>query len=250
MNTIKLSVYARQAGVSYKTAWRWWKQGKLKGEQRADGSIWISQSVQPTPEVPDSETLQEIRQQLQEAREERSQLKMLLDEVLQQLRQLQGIPEPSHRPSEVGMDYGYLEELLAAGSWQEANDYTWLLLLALAGYEEGEELSLEEIEELPRTDMDTLDRMWSEYSAGQFGLRVQQNIWHEVEFDYTVFCDRIGWRVQDKWLSYDELHCSLKAPAGHLPAIAWLKRSCYGLSFHSPDEILETLFGLIDLIDN
>ena len=27
---MKLSQYAKRAGVTYKTAWRWWKQGQLE----------------------------------------------------------------------------------------------------------------------------------------------------------------------------------------------------------------------------
>lgn len=44
---MKLSVWAKQQGVSYKTAWRWWKDGKLPvlAEQMPTGTVIIRDSV-------------------------------------------------------------------------------------------------------------------------------------------------------------------------------------------------------------
>ena len=44
---MKLSAYARQIGVSYRTAWRWFKAGKLSGFQADTGTIIVTD---PTPE--------------------------------------------------------------------------------------------------------------------------------------------------------------------------------------------------------
>src|SRR5215470_15132830 len=38
---MKLKDYAKQQGVSYRTAWRWWKLGKLPGHQMDTGTILI-----------------------------------------------------------------------------------------------------------------------------------------------------------------------------------------------------------------
>ena len=38
---MKLSDYAKKAGISYRTAWRWWKQGNLRGYQSPTGTIII-----------------------------------------------------------------------------------------------------------------------------------------------------------------------------------------------------------------
>ena len=38
---MKLSAYARQIGVSYRTAWRWFKAGKLSGFQADTGTIIV-----------------------------------------------------------------------------------------------------------------------------------------------------------------------------------------------------------------
>jgi predicted site-specific integrase-resolvase len=47
---MKLSTYAKQKGITYRTAHRWWKAGKLKGTQLDPGTILLEEdnsSVQP-----------------------------------------------------------------------------------------------------------------------------------------------------------------------------------------------------------
>src|SRR5712691_8402464 len=44
---MKLKDYARQQGVSYRTAWRWWKAGKLPGHQMDTGTILIEPEAMP-----------------------------------------------------------------------------------------------------------------------------------------------------------------------------------------------------------
>lgn len=43
MNTIKLSVWAKQNDITYRTAWNWFKQGKMpcKAFQTASGTILV-----------------------------------------------------------------------------------------------------------------------------------------------------------------------------------------------------------------
>ena len=49
---MKLSVYAHNVGVSYRTAFRWFKSGKIQGRQMDTGTILIAE---PTgdPAVPE-----------------------------------------------------------------------------------------------------------------------------------------------------------------------------------------------------
>jgi predicted site-specific integrase-resolvase len=42
---MKLSQYARQAGVSYDTAWNWFKAGHIRGHQMPTGTIIITEPV-------------------------------------------------------------------------------------------------------------------------------------------------------------------------------------------------------------
>jgi putative resolvase len=46
---MKLKDYAKQQGISYKTAWRWWKAGKLPGHQMDTGTILVDTAPQPVP---------------------------------------------------------------------------------------------------------------------------------------------------------------------------------------------------------
>jgi len=50
---MKLSEYARKVGVSYRTAWRWFKSGQLQGYQVETGTIIITeplpQAMAPAP---------------------------------------------------------------------------------------------------------------------------------------------------------------------------------------------------------
>jgi putative resolvase len=42
---MKLSVYARKLGISYRTAWRWFKAGTIRGYQTPTGTIIITEPV-------------------------------------------------------------------------------------------------------------------------------------------------------------------------------------------------------------
>jgi predicted site-specific integrase-resolvase len=46
---MKLSVYARQAGVSYRTALRWFKSGKIQGYMMDTGTILITEPSRTQP---------------------------------------------------------------------------------------------------------------------------------------------------------------------------------------------------------
>ena len=44
---MKLSAYARKVGVHYRTAWRWFRAGKIKGYQMDTGTIIITEEDVP-----------------------------------------------------------------------------------------------------------------------------------------------------------------------------------------------------------
>ncbi|WP_423202538.1 IS607 family transposase [Microcystis flos-aquae] len=48
---MKLSDYAKKAGISYRTAWRWWKQGNLTGYQLPSGTIIITDDNHSKPDL-------------------------------------------------------------------------------------------------------------------------------------------------------------------------------------------------------
>ncbi len=150
--------------------------------------------------------------------------------------------------SEVGIDFNPLFEYLSAQNWRDADAETWRIVLEAAGREKEGWLRLEDIEAFAATDLLTLDRAWYEYSEGGFGLGVQQWIWEEVEANYDRFCDRVGWRVGDRWTSYEELSFETSPLVGHFPVLPWRKRSCYGVGERSAAENLAAWFQRLDAI--
>ncbi len=126
-------------------------------------------------------------------------------------------------PSEKGIDYTKLRDLLAAGNWKDADQETLAVMLKASGREKEGYLDPESIVNFPCTDLRTIDQLWVKYSKGLFGFSVQKRIYESVGFYYEKFGDRVGWRklrlfFNKEWLTYSELTFSLNAPQGHLPA--------------------------------
>ena len=48
---MKLSAYAHQVGISYRTAWRWFKAGRLPGYQVDTGTIIVTKALPATGQV-------------------------------------------------------------------------------------------------------------------------------------------------------------------------------------------------------
>ena len=48
---MKLSQYAKQQGISYSTALRWWRQGAIRGYQAPTGTIIVDMEEKPQPKV-------------------------------------------------------------------------------------------------------------------------------------------------------------------------------------------------------
>jgi len=46
---MKRNQYAKRAGVTYKTAWRWWKQGQLDAYQTPTGTVIAREATLPAP---------------------------------------------------------------------------------------------------------------------------------------------------------------------------------------------------------
>jgi hypothetical protein len=98
------------------------------------------------------------------------------------------------------------------------------MMLKVAGREKEDWLRVEEIEKLPCTDLRTIDTLWVKYSKGRFGFSVQKRIWESVGGTpyadmetHERFGERVKWRVNSKWLDYDNLTFTTEAPEGHLP---------------------------------
>jgi formylglycine-generating enzyme required for sulfatase activity len=125
------------------------------------------------------------------------------------------------------IDYNHLEKLLIDRQWQEADRETGNIILKATNQEQRGWLDEFDLQQLPSDVLQILDRLWIQYSQGQFGLSVQKQIWLSVgcqpgqdsEQLYQRFGQRVGWydSKMKRWLMWDEYTFSLEAPRGHLP---------------------------------
>lgn len=131
--------------------------------------------------------------------------------------------KPRRAIAPVKPDYSKLQQLLAAGKWKEADLETEIVMLMVARTDKDDWLNLELLHKFPWEDLRRINRLWYDASKGRFGFSTQKRIWQEVggQVDYQSersLGDRVGWRVNNTWLNYDDLTFSLDAPPGHLPA--------------------------------
>ncbi|MEG3918008.1 GUN4 domain-containing protein [Microcoleus sp. T3_A4] len=111
-----------------------------------------------------------------------------------------------------------LKNLLAAGRWREANDTTRIIVLKAANAEKEGWLSDEQIQNFPCPVLQIIDNLWLQYSDRRFGFSVQKRIFNECEKNPQVFGDRVGWCIQNTWISASQvIHTPANAPDGHLP---------------------------------
>jgi len=161
------------------------------------------------------------------------------------------------------VDYTYLRDRLALGDWQAADRETNTLILKLAGRSKKKELTATDIKKVSCDDLDTIDRLWMNYSKGRFGFSVQRTIWESMGgllyYDaesywrfadtYLKFANRVGWRTRKSWLTkwewikYGDFDFSLQAAQGHLPGI------CYWDGFGIMDSLFYRLKSCHDSYD-
>lgn len=89
-----------------------------------------------------------------------------------------------------------------------------------------------DLQNFPRTDLRTMDKLWLKYSDGKFGFSVQRDIWTSPqvggkvgELDYDKYCklaDIVGWRKGGSLVSYPSgVTFNTNALPGHLPLVLW-----------------------------
>ena len=137
---------------------------------------------------------------------------------------------------ETGVDYSRLRDLLAAGNWKKANEVTGDLVLLAANRQNAGWFSVESIEKFPCWDLETMDRLWQEYSNEHFGFSVQFPVFLSMGNKpgvinpeaYNNFGDRLGWRKGREWKREQDLTYDLSAPRGHLPNPYYTSYTIYG----------------------
>ncbi|MBS9383109.1 MAG: GUN4 domain-containing protein [Dolichospermum sp. BR01] len=148
--------------------------------------------------------------------------------------------------SSVGIDYSNLKKLLSDKKWNQANTETATLMrLAVTNHDKRlniipndarayTELNNELIVKIPARDLNTIDKLWLNYSEGKFGFSVQKEIYQSFggtkEFNGEIrdkFGISVAWRISDKdgnyfWRSSLDCHYYIEtAPKGHLPSCLW-----------------------------
>lgn len=125
-----------------------------------------------------------------------------------------------------------LQELLAAGDWQQADRETIQVILSVTKAPDLESISPNDVRQFPCNELYVIDRLWTNYSQGRFGFSVQAQLYQSVggslettiAQDYSVierFGDRVGWRVNSNWQKCDDLDYTLNAPIGCHPSRWW-----------------------------
>jgi hypothetical protein len=171
---------------------------------------------------------QEILNRLSEIEEQLVQLTNLNERIVQ-LEETLLLVSDIHR-------YEKLKNSLASGDWFEADLETIKILLEVAGKNQ-DDLTPEDIQTLPINALKVIDRLWSNYSQGRFGFKVQLQAYRDVGGDRnsTITADRkitekwgekLGWYDRSGWRKCDELNYSLDAPEGCHPSQWW--NSPYG----------------------
>ena len=122
----------------------------------------------------------------------------------------------------VEINYTQLQNLLLKTQWKQADEETWSILCQLIGKPIGVYLFNNDIEQLPCEHLQIIDQLWLKYSQGRFGFSVQQRIFADVEGEYDLFCDRIGWQVHRSGGSDVGFNFSERSPIGHLPSRRWI----------------------------
>ncbi len=117
-----------------------------------------------------------------------------------------------------GVNYFLLRDLLEAGNWRAADLETTALMLKVAEREREGWFNEDCLKIFPVKDLELINRLWLNYSDFRFGFSVQLEFYLELGKDFKKLGDVVGWRVDDRWLSYGERCFDISAPVGHLPS--------------------------------
>jgi len=121
-------------------------------------------------------------------------------------------------PPSPQIDYGQLERQLLARHWRQADETTWQLIRQLLGKPPTAYLFSGDLALIPCADLRRIDQLWNKYSQGRFGFSVQCRIYRHGGEDYGKFCDRVGWKPDNRQDSPDRWRFTGNAPVGHLPS--------------------------------
>lgn len=130
--------------------------------------------------------------------------------------------------TQMGVDYTTFRDRLKAGEWELADNEHRRLMTVLAGEdaEDREWVYFTEVQNMPVTDMKTIDALWRYYSDGKFGFSVQRKIWIGKKRQWPKFFKAIDWTTGEngtyrKWP--EEFIWEKDAAKGHMPLTSALR---------------------------
>ncbi|MEH2206227.1 MAG: GUN4 domain-containing protein [Nostoc sp.] len=151
-------------------------------------------------------------------------------EILQQQEEAERRQQESignNLPSEKGVDYTRLRDLLKAGKWQEADEQTLSVMLKASSRQNEGWFNTKSINNFPCTDLRTIDQLWVKYSNRRFGFSVQKKIYRSVggktdgeyyKEAWEKFSDRVGWRMKgNETVDHSDVAFNTLVSEGHFP---------------------------------
>lgn len=141
--------------------------------------------------------------------------------------------------------YSPLKELLEVRKWQDADEETASIMRGIIGKNKFNPLYVEDIEKIPCTDLNTIDKLWLKYSNKTFGFSIQKQIWRNIggieqgpqiesgssgDVVFNTFLKQVGW---------SEKISKQNPPKGYFPV------TTYWWQGYQPGW-LEALFSRID----
>jgi len=230
-----------------------------QAQDKSEPVIWAQ--MQPDASTVDEleKQLSKIKEQLKGAERERQGLKSELNQLSSQVAKLESELQKKRADdpsliSEAGIDYSRLKNFLAAGEWQKANNETRIILETITWLvtrvtrdcnsiyviSEFDSTYNQGIQQIPARDIQTIDKLWLNYSYGRFGFSIQKDIYYkEVDENLVQLGKKLGWVTgvdkEEFWHSYSKLpfyeyidlcKCDLTFSLdnfyiGHLPMPDW-----------------------------
>lgn len=126
-------------------------------------------------------------------------------------------------PSERGVNYAQLQDLLKAGKWKEADQETAAIMIRLSDGELKGQFQFQNINIFPCKDLLSIDYLWQKHSQGKFGFTAQKDIWSSASRDFKDLACRVGWYDNLGWVKEQDIQYVFTAPKGHLPTLRWVE---------------------------
>jgi GUN4-like len=163
--------------------------------------------------------------------------------------------ETSEAPPEqqLSSSVNQLETYLINRQWRQADQETHHIIIQILGRGSIELFDEEWLKDFPCEYLSIIDQLWVKYSNGKFGFSVQKQIWQEcgspVVYDdnWNRFKNRVGWRLNENHIFYNDVVFHISAPKGHLPCWAGWARLGNGMErFVGSDGAFSVIFNLTE----